>query len=264
MTTDTERLDGDETGATTTRRRFLAAGALATVGVGLGIGVTGSGAASGDGTSFTLRIENVSTGTTLKTTGEGNRAEQPVPLSPGAYAIHGDGMPVFAEGEPERNNGLEEIAEDGSPERLAESLSTAEGVSHSGAFTTPVGAESPAPIGPGEAYEVTFEASMGDRLSFVTMFVPSNDLFFAPDPEGMALFERDGDAVTGDVTDLVDLWDAGTEINEEPGLGENQVQRQRGPGVGLVERRTVARIADVNGYDYPAVADVLRVDLSTE
>ena len=57
------------------------------------------------------------------------------------------------------------------------------------------------------------------------------------------------------------LWDAGTEINEEPGVGENQPQRQRGAGVGLVERGTVAPIEDVNGYDYPKTEDVLKVML---
>jgi hypothetical protein len=65
--------------------------------------------------------------------------------------------------------------------------------------------------------------------------------------------------VAGDVTDHVGLWDAGTEVNEEPGVGPNQAQRQRGAGVGLVERGTVVPIEAVNGYAYPAVSDVLRV-----
>ncbi|MWG34195.1 spondin domain-containing protein [Halomarina oriensis] len=260
MTDDT--LDGTETDSTVSRRRFLGATALAAGGLALGASVTGFGAAS-EGTMFTLRIENVSTGLTLTTTDE-EAAEQPVPLSPGAWAVHRDGEPLFTPGEMERNNGLEEIAEDGSPMRLAEALGHDEHVRHSGAFTTPVGADGPAPIGPGGVYEVEFEAGAGDYLSFATMFVPSNDLFYAPDPEGIALFARDGDAVSGNVTDLVALWDAGTEINEEPGVGENQVQRQRGAGVGLVERGTVAAVEDVNGYEYPAVADVIRVTLSTE
>jgi hypothetical protein len=257
-----DAVDGTETNSIVTRRRFLGATALAAGGLALGTSVTGFGAAS-EGTGFTLRIENVSTATTLTTTDE-DATEQPVPLSPGAYAVHTGGEPIFSVGEMERDNGLEEIAEDGSPMRLAESLGHDDHVRHSGAFATPVGADEPAPIGPGGAYEVAFEAGAGDSLSFATMFIPSNDLFLAPDPEGIALFARDGDPVTGDVTDLVALWDAGTEINEEPGVGENQAQRQRGPGVGLVERGTVANVADVNGYEYPAVADVVRVTLSTE
>lgn len=42
----------------------------------------------------------------------------------------------------------------------------------------------------------------------------------------------------------------------------DQVQRQRGAGVGLVERGTVAPIETVNGYDYPAVGAVLTVTLT--
>ena len=41
----------------------------------------------------------------------------------------------------------------------------------SGVFNTPVGASSPAPIFPGEAYEFTLGANPGDMLSFATMFV---------------------------------------------------------------------------------------------
>jgi hypothetical protein len=249
----------------TTRRNVLAGvGTLAA----LSTGAAGAAALGGDGSGggsdsrtvpFTVRVENVSQADTLQTTADGNASEQAVPLSPGAFAVHGDAEPIFTPGEPERDDGLEEIAEDGTPGKLAEHLQAQSGVRHAGAFTTPVGADGPAPLPPSHAYEFTARAKPGDRLSLATMFVPSNDLFFAPDADGFPLFEHDGEAVSGDVTDWIDLWDAGTEVNEEPGVGENQVQRQRGANVGLVERATVARVADVNGYDYPAVADVLAV-----
>ena len=89
----------------------------------------------------------------------------------------------------------------------------------SGVFNTPEGATDPAAIGPGGAYEFTFDAPPGASLSFATMFVPSNDLFFAPDENGVALWNPDGTQVSGDVTAQVLLWDAGTEDNEEPGVG---------------------------------------------
>jgi len=41
---------------------------------------------------------------------------------PPLYAVHSADEPIFSSGEPERDNGLEEIAEDGMPGRLAESL----------------------------------------------------------------------------------------------------------------------------------------------
>ncbi|PSP99965.1 hypothetical protein BRC89_02995 [Halobacteriales archaeon QS_4_70_19] len=38
------------------------------------------------------------------------------------------------------------------------------------------------PIAPGGAFEVEVTASSGQRLSFASMYVPSNDLFLSPDP----------------------------------------------------------------------------------
>ena len=37
------------------------------------------------------------------------------------------------------------------------------------------GVEVQGPIGPGSAYEFVIQAVGGDKLSFVTMFIPSND-----------------------------------------------------------------------------------------
>ena len=70
------------------------------------------------------------------------------------------------------------------------------------------------------------------NLSFATMFVPSNDLFFAPDENGIPLFDETGMPKAGDATQYLMLWDAGTEENQEPGVGANQAQRQSGPNTG--------------------------------
>ena len=59
------------------------------------------------------------------------------------------------------------------------------------------------------------------KLSFATKFVQSNDLFYAPDGEGIAVWGDDG-PITGDITDQIMLWDAGTEVNQEPGTGADQ------------------------------------------
>lgn len=47
----------------------------------------------------------------------------------------------------------------------------------SGVFTTPAGAGETGGAGPGHMYTFTFEAGPGQKLSFATMFVASNDLF---------------------------------------------------------------------------------------
>lgn len=80
---------------------------------------------------------------------------------------------------------------------------------------------------PGQTFMVT--ASPGDRLQFATMFVQSNDLFFAPRDGGIALFDTGGRAMHGKVTTRVALFDAGTEVNQPPGSGRDQAPRQAGP-----------------------------------
>ena len=246
------------------RRRLLAGSAAFGVAVVLG-SVPSLGAADREPTAFACEIDNVSdeTGTTIDPSGPTNGV--PVVLSPGAFAVHTRGHPIFSAGEPERDNGLEEIAEDGSPARLVSHLQDESRVVQTGAFTTPVGAGGPGVLPPGQTYRFEFEAERpATYLSAVTMFVQSNDLFYVLGGEtGLRLYEGK-DPVTGDVTDSVELWDAGTEINEEPGKGANQAPRQAGAGVGLVERGTVARIETVNGYDYPPAQDVVRVTLSVD
>ena len=117
-----------------------------------------------------------------------------------------------------------------------ENVVTPKPIFQSGLFAVPVDGSGPAPLFPGDAYEFEIDAGPvvlpgdgGTRLSFVTMFVQSNDLFFAPDEEGIALYNEDCSSICGngvvDVTDQIDLWDAGTEVNEQTG-GPNQKPQQ--------------------------------------
>lgn len=83
-------------------------------------------------------------------------------------------------------------------------------------FDTPVGAPAPGALtATGDAYVYDFYAFPGSRLSFVSMLAQSNDWFFAPGEAGIELFDVDGNPITGDVTDQISLWDAGTE-EEDP------------------------------------------------
>ena len=50
----------------------------------------------------------------------------------------------------------------------------------SGAFNTPAGSSGPGPALPGGAYQFSFNAAPGENVSFATMFLQSNDWFFAP------------------------------------------------------------------------------------
>ena len=159
-------------------------------------------------------------------------------LAPGVYASHTGSGVMFMQGTA-ASAGLEAMAEDGNPMDLASEVMDAEGVHASGHFAVPAGGSGPAPAGPGQAYEFTVAGRPGDYLSFTTMFVQSNDLFYAPDENGIALFPDGMRPFSGDVTEMVMLWDAGTELNERPGSGLNQAPRQSGPNTGETETEMV-------------------------
>lgn len=118
----------------------------------------------------------------------------------------------FTEGEADRGEGLEALAEDGNPAALA-------AASGGTAFNTPDGASEPGPLLPGDSYIVEFTSAPGHYLDFATMLVQTNDWFFGPQASGIALFDEEGAPISGDITDQVVLWDAGTEVDQTPGVG---------------------------------------------
>lgn len=204
---------------------------------------------------FTVRIENVSSSDTLQVP---DAESQPVPLSPGVYAVYVGSNPLFTPGQQTGDSGLEQLAEDGDPARLEETVDGRQNV-ESDVFSVPEGSDRVAPLEPDQSYAFDFDARPGQRMSFATMFIPSNDLFLAPDGLGVNLFPG-GDPVSGDLTPQVLLWDAGTEQNEQPGTGPNQAQRQSAPDTGPDENAPVRPITRVDdGFQYPAVSDVVRV-----
>ena len=182
------------------------------------------------------------------------------PLAPGVFAVHSNAVRMFTSGQTDEGLGLEALAEDGDPSGLSASVSGLSEVSTSGVFNTPTGAAGAGPAFPGDTYTFMFDAVSGDLLSFATMFVQSNDLFFAPSDAGLALFNGSGVPVSGDITGQVMLWDAGTESNEEPGIGGFQAPRQPSANSGPTEGGTVRIVND--GYTYPATAAVVQVTIT--
>jgi hypothetical protein len=207
-------------------------------------------------TRFTLRVENISQGEALRlSTGK----TAPFVSAPTFWVLHTDAAnPIFTGGQPEQGNGLEQLAETGNPEGLVKYVSSVSGVGAVGANARPIGATSDGPLTPGQAYEFEISASPGQSLSLAWMFGQSNDLFYSND-RPIALFVG-GKPVSGDMTAQVSLWDAGTEVNEEPGLGPNQGPRQKSPDAGVAEKQSVAHVHD--RYRYPRVSEVLRLTLA--
>src|SRR5947207_8030773 len=113
-------------------------------------------------TSFTVRIENVSTPSTLKLS---NGSTAPAPNSPGAWVVQNKPGRLFEAGKLQAGWGLEPQAEDGDPSMLAAHCAHHEGVLSSGVFNTPKGDDKSGPALPGKAYEFTIMARPGDRLA---------------------------------------------------------------------------------------------------
>jgi len=186
-----------------------------------------------------------------------------IPISPGAWAIHELGVnPLFTSGSPDLGEGLEGIAEDGTPGTLAASLSAKDGVIDSDLFNTPDGATDPSPVGPGNSYSFSFTASEGDYLSLATMSIQSNDWIYTFDESGIPLFNGIA-PVTGDVTSSIQLYDVGTEADEFPGAGLNQVIRQSGPNTGPADANNLVREITPSG-NVPANNQVVRVTISVQ
>lgn len=203
---------------------------------------------------FTVRIENVSPAGGLATAGD---AKYPFALSPGMYVVTNKKMDFFKAGK-KAGAGLEAQAEDGNPETLSKSLLTKVGSLYMGVFNTPVGADAPGPLLPGGSYEFSFTATEGMKLNLIAMFGQSNDLFYSP-VSAVELF-KNGEPVSADITDLLMLWDAGTEVNQAPGIGDQQAPRQAGPNTGTAENGKVSAVMD--GFVYPKAREVLKVTIT--
>ncbi len=190
---------------------------------------------------FKVRVENISNAEGMTAS---NGAKFPFALSPGMFVL-GEKNSFFTEGKRAFKNGLEMQAEDGDPAGLVAAL---EAMHHSsnlhGVFNTPVGAMTAGPIRPGDSFEFTVTAPPGMKLFMTQMFGQSNDWFYAPGAKGIALFDGKGNPISGDITDQFYLWDAGTEKDEEIGIGPNQGPRQKGPNTGTDERGVVHRVND--------------------
>ena len=145
--------------------------------------------------TFKVRIENISPADGIVTDGG---SKYPFALSPGLFVVNHRKNYFFNEGE-KADAALEAQAEDGNPELLSKKYLTKVGSIFLGVFNKPVGSDAPAPILPGGAFEFAFTASEGMKLSFITMYGQSNDLFYSQ-KQAIDLFDASGNPLTGDIT----------------------------------------------------------------
>lgn len=224
-------------GATQSIRWGISALALA---AGLGLGAP---AVAGE-MAFTVTIEQLTTEETLKLPdGSATRA----PISPGTAVVFSGPNPLLTIGAP-ASPGLQRQAEAGQPEDLLAAMTKADGVSAAVMFD--------------RTDSFTVMAKPGQGLTFATMFGQSNDCFYAPNGGEIALFDEGGKPITGERAIEVVLYDAGTEVNQRPGIGPDQGPRQD-PDTwrqGALEHATVQPVRDT--FAYPPVGEVIRVTVS--
>jgi hypothetical protein len=185
------------------------------------------------------------------------------PISPGVYVVHQDPEPLYALGLADLGLGLERLAEDGNAAPLREAVDANARLmrlSSAGGFDTPVGRTQRGAARPGDAYELTVMGLPGDHVSFATMFGMSNDWFFATRPEGIALFDADGEPRRGDVTGAIAIYDTGTELDQEPAIGDATGPQQPAPDTGAADPVRQVREVPAAVHGFPASAH-LRVTL---
>ncbi len=184
-------------------------------------------------------------------------------IGTGVYLAHQASHPIFTNGEQDREQGLEILAEYGNPETLFNTLKNRNDLTDVGIFNDPVGnniLNLGGKLIPGDKYVFAFEAEIGDYLSIANMLVETNDLFFAFEDTGLELFPN-GQPINGEVTNQIQLWDAGTEANEFPGAGSFQPIRN-GNKEGLDEGGNIRPVNDE--FIYPAVNQLVRVLIESE
>ncbi len=190
---------------------------------------------------FTVVITNLSSG------------ENSTDLSSGVYYTHREGFPLFFTSSIDYGEGLENLAEDGQNGMLMESLLQNESIISIGSFPL---------FRSGESIEFTFTASYGEFFNFATMFIETNDGFYAYDEEGILLFEPDGTPISGDTTSKIWLWDAGTERNQAPYIGSFQPARQSAPGEGDDTPLEAVRLLR-DEFTYPSKFQVINVSVTS-
>ncbi|PWN68539.1 hypothetical protein C1631_017775 [Chryseobacterium phosphatilyticum] len=92
------------------------------------------------------------------------------------------------------------------------------------------GTGTPPIIMPGQSTSIKFSAGKTQALMFATMYGASKDWFFASQQPGIKLFDGNGNAITGDVSSSVLLWDNGTKDNV----------------TGQPESKSIAQVPNVN------------------
>ena len=175
---------------------------------------------------------------TLEFTITNNQADGGLFLTPLYLGLHDGNFDAFSEGSA-ASAGLELLAEEGSPADIAGERQALLPNSQGGVITSPGGFAGAPVIDPGETATLRIEVDAENRfLTYLSMIIPSNDAFIGND-DALELLDADGNflgAQTINVS-LDDIWDAGTELNNNIGAAFNAAG-----GTGTDEGGVVTRL----------------------
>jgi hypothetical protein len=167
------------------------------------------------------------------------------PVAPVLWVLHDKkDYPIFREGVPDYGTGLETLAETGNPEPLYQSLMTK---GYKTGFQATQTDGSVGPLFPGQKYRFTINGHVGQSLSLACMLGASNDIFFSTGDEGIKLSICEAKK---ELTHFIELYDAGTEVNEYPGA-QTQANTE--------EHGVVRRLDD--GLPWPKASQVIKVTI---
>ena len=142
-------------------------------------------------------------------------------LTPLYVAFHNGDFEGFTVGQG-ASNGIEELAEEGSFGTLAGERLAVAPTSQGGPLTAPGGFPGAPVIEPGETSARDFVVDDGNNFfNFFSMVIPSNDLFIGAPGQGLNLDDIDLSSGFEIVLTAANIWDAGTEVNNNQGAAFN-------------------------------------------
>ncbi len=226
------------------------------------VSLASCGGSNQDGTIFQIKFKNISATPTFT-------AENRTPVTAAFSSIIG--IMGSSTGNLYTLNrtasvGLENLSENGNPERLLSDLRTTDGIEAIGIANEPSNGQVGLLV-PGQEFTLIMSsADSSAKLNLATSFLQGNDIIIATPENGIPLFDVNGIGITGDITSNFAYYDTGTEVNQAPGIGSNQVLRQSPVtnvdvvSQGTQEQGVVSKLND--GFSYPAVNSVIKVTIS--
>lgn len=225
--------------------------------------LSGCSGSSEDATVFEIKFENISKTPSFSAA---NGSQVVTGFSSLLGAVHEESEIFFTLNTKDRGVGLADLAENGDPGPLTQSLRLNPEVEIVGIANEPsIGSRGI--LAPGGSFSLILSTiNPSANLSIAASFIQANDIIVSTRSSGIPLFGEDGSPLSGNITAFFDFYDAGTEVNQAPGIGSDQVLRQ-GPtptnqtSIGSRENGVVKKIND--GFVYPSISESIRVTIKT-